>query len=238
MPSYGITGASKGIGREFVHQISRDSPNVVFAIVRDVEAAIPKFPTSSNVHIIKGDVTDPVSLLEAAEQVSKINGGKPQLFRGPFTTAILGGLWATNAFLPLIEKGSEKKIVHISSTAADVGFVRTAGITWGVAYGVAKAGLNTQIARYAVELSPKGIKTLALSPGWVNTYEGPLPKSPELQQYQELQRSHYSKVYGDIDGPISPEASVRKSLQIIGELDETMSGQFLPHDVMRSIIKS
>lgn len=204
MSSYAITGASKGIGLEFVRQLAANTDNTVLAIVRnpkasDINEVASKYP---NVHIIKGDVTDPRSILEAASGASTITGGKldvlihnsnavdsatmalspsqfpfdaeavQKMFEPSLVTAIYGGLWATNAFLPLIEEGAQKKIVHISSAMALPDLINKTGISYAVAYSVAKAGMNVQVAKYAAELAPKGIKVLALSPGWVNTYDG------------------------------------------------------------------
>jgi NAD(P)-dependent dehydrogenase (short-subunit alcohol dehydrogenase family) len=94
------------------------------------------------------------------------------MFEPSLATAVYGGLWTTNAFLPLIEKGVQKKIVHISSGMADLDLIKASGLSYAVAYSVSKAGMNVQVAKYATELAPKGIKVLALSPGWVDTWEG------------------------------------------------------------------
>lgn len=206
MPSYAITGASKGIGREYVRQLSANSSTTVVAIVRDPNATGIKdlYPRNANVHFVRGNVTDPESMLSAATETAKITGGgldvlihnanavdpatfsytpsqipldvkaTEEFFDAPFRTAIYGGLWATNAFLPLIERGVEKKIVHISTGMADLELIKTTGIDYAVSYAVAKAGMNVQVAKYAAELAPKGIKVLALSPGWVDTWEGEL----------------------------------------------------------------
>ena len=210
MSSYAITGASKGIGREYVRQLAANSSNTVLAIVRDPEtSSVSELAVKySNVQLIKGDVTDPTSMLEAASAAAAITGGKLDVlihnsnavhtstipfspsqfpfdaqavraaFDPSFSTAIYGGLWATNAFLPLIEKGTQKKIVHISTGMADLDLIRNTGVSYAVPYTVAKAGMNIQVAKYAAELAPKGIKVLALSPGWVNTWEGKWPSSP------------------------------------------------------------
>ncbi|KIW99721.1 uncharacterized protein Z518_11134 [Rhinocladiella mackenziei CBS 650.93] len=71
-----------------------------------------------------------------------------------------------NAILPLIEQGEEWKIVHISSTKVDIDLIKKTGLPSSVAYAVGKASMNVVIAKYAAELAPKGIKSLALSPGW------------------------------------------------------------------------
>lgn len=204
MPSYAITGASKGIGLEFIRQLAANTDNTVLAIVRNPKASNINevASTNPNVHIVKGDVTDPKSILEAASSASTITGGKldvlihnsnavdsatmglspsqfpfdaeavQKMFEPPLATAIYGGLWTTNAFLPLIEKGTLKKIVHISSAMALPDLIKKSGISYAVAYSAAKAGMNVQVAKYAAELTPKGIKVLALSPGWVDTHDG------------------------------------------------------------------
>lgn len=207
MSSYAITGASKGLGREFVRQLAADTTNTVLAIVRnpespDISELASNYP---NVHVIKGDVTDPKSLVEAASTAATITGGKldvlihnsnavdpatmsfnptqipfdaqatREFFDLPLSTAVYGGIWTTNAFLPLIEKGTQKKIVHMSSGLADPDFIKKTGISYAVAYSVAKASINVLVAKYTAELAPRGIKVLALSPGWVNTWEGKWP---------------------------------------------------------------
>lgn len=207
MSSYAITGASKGIGREFVRQLAADTTNTVLAIVRNPESpGISELASNHpNVHVIKGDVTDPKSISEAALAAAAITGGKLDMlihnsnavdmatvsckptqipfdaqatramFEPPLSTGVYGSLWTTNAFLPLIERGVQKKIVHISTAMADLSFINETGISEAVAYAVAKAGMNVQVAKYAAELAPRGIKVLALSPGLVDTWEGKFP---------------------------------------------------------------
>ncbi|KAK9234857.1 hypothetical protein V1525DRAFT_411769 [Lipomyces kononenkoae] len=257
MSSYAITGASKGIGREFVRQLAANTANTVLAIVRDPESPdISEFAFKySNVHLIKGDATDPKSLLEAASAAAAITGGtldvlihnsnaidlastplNPSqlpfdaeglrvIFDKPFSTAIYGGIWTTNAFLPLIEKGAQKKIVHISSAMAESQLIKKSGVSYAVPYSVAKAGMNVQVAKYAVELAPKGIKVLALSPGWVDTWEGEKP--PEVLQAHEAMLKQFQAVQPDLKGQISSEESVRKCLQVIERLDAETSGLLL-----------
>ncbi|KAL4882052.1 NAD(P)-binding protein [Aspergillus karnatakaensis] len=78
MPSYLITGASRGLGFEFIRQYSQDPANLVIGLVRSVAATEKKvaaeFPDRTNIHIVHGDITDRESLKQAAEQVSKITG--------------------------------------------------------------------------------------------------------------------------------------------------------------------
>lgn len=156
-----------------------------------------------NVHIINGDVGSPEQLAAAATAVSKVTGGRLDIlihnaaatdpatfllppsqlpvdaeglheaFRDTLDTSVFGAIMVTNAFLPLVRQGIKKKIVHISSGMADVNTIKKTGIPYAVAYSAAKAALNVVVAKYAAELAPESIKVLALSPGWVDTYEGP-----------------------------------------------------------------
>ncbi|KAJ5171960.1 short-chain dehydrogenase [Penicillium capsulatum] len=260
MSSYAITGASKGIGREFVRQLAADTTNTVLAIVRNPKSReiSDLASTNSNVHIIKGDVTDPQSILEAASAAATITNGKldvlihnsnavdlatvssnptqmpfdAQAIRGIFdpslSTAIYGGLWTTNAFIPLIEKGTQKKIVHISSAMADLDFINKTGVSYALAYAVAKAGVNVQVAKYAAELAPRGINVLALSPGWVNTWEGEKP--PEVVQAEKIMLKEFQIVEPELKGQVQPEESVTKCLQVIEGLNEKTSGLLLSHN--------
>ncbi|KAL4876533.1 NAD(P)-binding protein [Aspergillus karnatakaensis] len=260
MPIYAITGASKGIGLEFARQLASNPSNNVLAIVRNPES--PSIATLAskhpNIHAIKGDVTDPQSILAAAQSAAAITDGKLDVlihnsnaadaatvgytpsqfpldaeatraaFEPSLLTAVYGGLWTTNAFLPLIEKGAEKKIVHISTGMADINLIKNGGVPIAVAYSVAKAGMNVQVAKYAAELAPKGIKVLALSPGWVDTSGG--EKSEAEAQGDAYLLSRFQTVKPDLKGQIEPEESVRKSLKVIEELDAEKSGTFVSHN--------
>ncbi|KAF4972587.1 hypothetical protein FSARC_860 [Fusarium sarcochroum] len=79
MPSYVITGASRGLGFEFITQLSADSNNTVIGFVRNKGATEEKvqkeIPGRSNLHIVKGDPGSYESLKEAVDQTAKITGG-------------------------------------------------------------------------------------------------------------------------------------------------------------------
>ncbi len=206
MPSYAITGASRGLGLELVKQLSATPANTVFALVRNPATALTLKDLAAKrpaVHVLKADVTDPDSLRAAAAAASTITGGTLdvlihnaaefdmasmaltpsqlpfdhdalwELCRSAMTTNVFGAIWSTNAFLPLIKKGTKKKVIHITTGMADLDFVKATAAPQAVTAGVAKAAMNLVTAKYAAEFASEGIKFLALSPGWVNTAEGP-----------------------------------------------------------------
>ncbi|KAL2133152.1 hypothetical protein VTI74DRAFT_2813 [Chaetomium olivicolor] len=81
MPSYVITGVSRGIGYEFLRQYSSDPNNTVIGIVRNKAATLEKvsqdssFQGRQNFHILQADLTDYNSLRAAAVDTAKITGG-------------------------------------------------------------------------------------------------------------------------------------------------------------------
>ncbi|KAH7915682.1 hypothetical protein BJ138DRAFT_1097628 [Hygrophoropsis aurantiaca] len=76
MSSYVITGAARGLGFEFVNQLSSESSNKVFALVRNKATATNLDNLNRpNVYVFEADITDNAALKVAAEEVSKVTGG-------------------------------------------------------------------------------------------------------------------------------------------------------------------
>ncbi|KAK3392117.1 hypothetical protein B0T20DRAFT_74646 [Sordaria brevicollis] len=81
MSVYVVTGVSKGIGFEFLRQLSEDKDNLVIGLVRNKTATETKVAEElggdrSNVHILHGDLTNYASLKEAAAETAKIVGDR------------------------------------------------------------------------------------------------------------------------------------------------------------------
>jgi NAD(P)-dependent dehydrogenase (short-subunit alcohol dehydrogenase family) len=99
--------------------------------------------------------------------------GKEDLFIQEFescmTTNVTGVLFAINAFLPLVQKSTIKKVVTISSGYADEDVVKTGEISEALPYTLSKVAVNMLNLKFAVEYKGEGITFLALSPGVVLT---------------------------------------------------------------------
>jgi NAD(P)-dependent dehydrogenase (short-subunit alcohol dehydrogenase family) len=135
---------------------------------------------------------------------------------------VFGAINLTNYFLPLIERGTEKKIVHTTTGLSEPDFTLATGIPGLVPYTGSKAMMNVIIAKYGVELRPKDIHIVAISPGWVET--SPLP-----EEGLAWIGSCFRKVDPNVKARIQPEESVRHQLDTISKLGWDVQGRMISH---------
>ncbi|KAL8823382.1 MAG: hypothetical protein Q9191_005910 [Dirinaria sp. TL-2023a] len=107
MSVYAITGVSSGIGFGLLKSISEDPQNLVVGVVRNKAAVEQKVATElgkrSNVHIVRGDLTNYASLKQAAADTAKIVGE-----RGiDYLVGNGGFLTHFDAYSPIGELGEE-----------------------------------------------------------------------------------------------------------------------------------
>ncbi|KAJ8125944.1 hypothetical protein O1611_g7694 [Lasiodiplodia mahajangana] len=79
MPSYLITGVSRGIGFEFLRQLSANPENVVVGLVRNKastdEKVLKELGSRPNIHIVQADLIDYDSLKKSLDDVTPIVKG-------------------------------------------------------------------------------------------------------------------------------------------------------------------
>jgi len=278
MPSYVVAGASRGLGLEFVKQLL-DRGNIVIALARNPSGAKGLVAIKNkNLYIVKADITDVPSLKAAAEETAKITGGSldvlinnaayqdPQhsfhsilefpnedslieSFNACWKTNVLGPILTTNAFLPLLRKGTLKKVLNLDTGVADAEMNLKADLAGQTAYCVSKAALEMVGVKYAIALKAEGFTFLSISPGLVNTAEAPrtphvcgfytshgrltsiIPLAPPeaLPGIQKMVEA-FLKVYPNWKGsPIEPPESVEKMLAILDKATPEDSGKFISH---------
>lgn len=82
-------------------------------------------------------------------------------------TNSLGPLRMVHAFLPLLEKGEEKRLCFVSSEAGSISVCHR---TDGFVYPMSKAALNMAVRLLFEDLYPKGYTFRLFHPGWVKSY--------------------------------------------------------------------
>jgi NAD(P)-dependent dehydrogenase (short-subunit alcohol dehydrogenase family) len=86
-----------------------------------------------------------------------------------FRVNTLGLLHSIQAFLPLIQKGTIKKVANISTGMADLDVINGINIDVSAPYSASKAAANVVIAKFSATYKDEGILFLSVSPGYVAT---------------------------------------------------------------------
>ena len=211
-----VTGANRGIGLEFVKQLTTRGEEVD-ATARDPTSA-PDLQAlvqpGRRLRIHRLDVADDSSVATFAEElaggpvdvlinnagVSGMKGGDPidpaDILR-VFNVNAVGTLRVVRALLGRLRAGKGKKIVNLTSVLGSV--AEASGGRF--AYRMSKSALNMATRVLAQDLGGEGFRTVALHPGWVQTRMG-----------------------GDA-APVPPEQSIRGMLRIIDGLMAEQSGR-------------
>ncbi|KAK9368882.1 hypothetical protein V1509DRAFT_621768 [Lipomyces kononenkoae] len=195
MASYLVTGASRGLGLELARQLASfpaSEVSRVFATARGYAPELEELAkkSSGQVVVIKLDVADEASIKQAEAEVEANLDGKGLdvlinnagiLQYSPngvntmdnltesFTTNVLGVHWVTRTFIPLLQKGTLKKVVNISTTVGSIALARSFHPLPAPAYKITKAALNSLTIQYALDYEQEGFTFFALSPGWLRT---------------------------------------------------------------------
>jgi NAD(P)-dependent dehydrogenase (short-subunit alcohol dehydrogenase family) len=226
-----VTGANRGIGLALT-RVLLASGNVVIAGCRKPDQA-DELKQLTRLHpetidLVECDVDREREMAEAAEaslarrkklDVIVNNAGiRPEggnesilnidlnLFWQAFDTNVLGVARVIRAFYAMLAQSERPRIVNVSSGLGSIS-ARTSYDYY--AYSTSKAALNILTRAIAFELAPRGVTTVAISPGWVRTGMG-----------------------GE-DATLSPEESARALAETIKEIGPELNGQFLNREGRR-----
>jgi len=185
-----VTGANKGIGFEVVRELARLGLRV-FLGARNAKAgraAAEKLSKDGDVVFLEIDISDADSIRRAAEQLSKdsdrldvlvSNAGilldedksaltiTPEIFETTLRTNTLGPWLVAQAFVPLLKKSAEPRIVNVSSGG---GQLDGGADGWAPGYCVSKTALNGVTVQLAAALPKFAVNSVC--PGWVRTDMG------------------------------------------------------------------
>lgn len=239
---YFISGGNRGIGYEFVKQLSSNPENTIIASTRDASNSpeLQKLADSNaNVKIVKLDVSDSESIEGLDQQLKTIakdgidilisNAGiaksfypaietERSVYEDHYRTNVLGPIYLTKALYPYLKLKDTKQLVYISSLSGSIGGMIPLSSS---AYGQSKAALNYTVKELSLELGPEGFVAISVHPGMVSTDMGKENTAKFLElNPQILEAFKGAKVY-------SPEESVETQLEkIIFKLSKDDNGKF------------
>jgi NAD(P)-dependent dehydrogenase (short-subunit alcohol dehydrogenase family) len=221
MPTVLITGANRGIGLEFIRQYA-EAGWQVFACSRHTDAkalneVADQHPGKVSLHQL--DVSDGEQIERLARQLSDtaidvlINnagiypGGDKESFGTidyeawvkAFQVNTMAPLKMAESFIEHVAKSGEKKIVNITSKMGSIDDNTSGGY---YLYRSSKTALNMVVKSLSLDLAPRGITTIVLHPGWVQTD------------------------MGGFNAPTPPDRSVAGMRRVIAELSQKDSGRF------------
>jgi len=194
-----ITGANKGIGFETAKQLLQKG-FYVYIGSRNLENGLQsveklKAINLTNVEAIQIDVTDDNSVKNARTELGKktevldvlinnagINGGAPNTaleattgqFLAAYDTNVFGVVRVTQAFIDLLKKSPEPRIVMVSTSVGSLSLQSDPNwLAYNFAkyavYGSSKAALNMFTIHLAYELRDTAFKVNAVCPGYTKT---------------------------------------------------------------------
>lgn len=254
--SYVITGANKGLGLEFVNQLSAVPDTIIFAFARNLELAteLKKLKAErDNIHLLQVDITNLQDLANAADYVAKVTGGSLD--------------WLINNaayiepyrfFLPLHEYPAEDlandmrtafetNVAGVSQTintflpllrAGETKKVITLSSGIGDDEFTKAAGLAVNapysISKYALNLTILKYALGLKDEGFIFLSIAPglvdtfdgRPFTPEMQAAYMKIIAQFKAVYPDFAGPITPKQSVEMMLNVFSQLKPEHSGNF------------
>jgi NAD(P)-dependent dehydrogenase (short-subunit alcohol dehydrogenase family) len=217
-----VTGASRGIGFEFVRQCLMRGDHV-FAACRDPESAYALHEIESDhLHLITLDVSDEYSIETSYAVVNSqtdaldllINNAgvilddEDELGRLTFENLLyilrinaVAPILIAQRYLDLLQRGSDPKIIGITSEYGSIASKPDGG-PYG--YSASKAALNLFMRTLAFE--QRSVTTFVIDPGWVRTD------------------------MGGGDASLSPERSVGGMMRVIERASRRDTGKFFRWD--------
>ncbi|MCW2752268.1 MAG: putative short-chain dehydrogenase/reductase [Aeromicrobium sp.] len=167
-----VTGANRGIGKEFVQQLLDRGAAKVYAAARDPRSATH---TDPRVVPLALDVTDPDSIARAAEQAPDVNvlvnnagistptpvlNRDTSKLRRELEVNLFGPLAVTSAFIDSVVEG-KGVIVNVASALSWLGL--------GGSYSISKAALWSATDSMRIDLAAKGVQVVGVYMGYVDT---------------------------------------------------------------------
>jgi NAD(P)-dependent dehydrogenase (short-subunit alcohol dehydrogenase family) len=171
-----VTGGTKGAGKAIAERLAQAGAKVIITA---------RNATESNFHFIAADLSKPEGTQHVTDEIKKTYGGVDILINnmggsetpgGGFQaltdthweetiqTNLLAPVRLDRALIPWMLEKSSGVIIHIASIQGRMPLYDST-----LPYAAAKAGLINYSKSLSNELSPKGVRVLTVSPGFIQT---------------------------------------------------------------------
>ena len=224
MATWLVTGASRGLGLEFVRQLADRGERVIATCRGDhsMRGLDALYDTRENFQVMELEVADDKSIAALGRQLEGqaidvlINNAGIYGSRGLSLGKLDGDDWAevmrvnciapvllAQTLLPNLRRGKARKLVFITSKMGSIADNRGGG---SYAYRSSKSALNAAVKSLSVDLAGEDFISVVLHPGWVQT---------------------------DMGGPdalIDAQTSVSGMLRMIDRVGPVDSGSFFGYD--------
>ncbi len=219
-----VTGANRGIGLEFVRQLLERGEHVVATCRQPGKATALNALAGEHpghLHVLPLDVADAKSRAGLLRELPLVLGddGRIDLLLnnagvlhsgerfGHVEAGVLEDSLRTNAVAPFLLAQALAPLLAdggtLANTSSQLGSITNTTRFGTPSYAISKAAQNMASALLAHALAERGIKVLALHPGWVQTD------------------------MGGAQAQVTPEDSVAGLLRVIDAATPTQSGAFL-----------
>jgi len=224
-----ITGASRGFSRIWTEAFLKRGYNVVAAIRNPETLTELTKDFSSNLWVLKLDVTDKKASFDAVEtakthfgridvlinnagygHIGAVEELNEQDVRTQFETNVLGSLWTIQAVLPVMRQQKAGHIIQLSS-ALGLNTVSLMGL-----YSASKFAVEGLTETLATEVSGFGIKVTILEPaGFSTDFFGTnsLALSESLPAYDSIRKDFYERANDQDSG--NPVATANALLTLV-----------------------
>ena len=174
-----VTGGTKGAGKAIADRLLKAGATVIITARNAPDEA------NDNLHFIAADLSEPTSTQNMIDEVlltyqkldilinnlggSETKGGgfsvlTDQDWETSLQTNLLAPVRLDRGFLPQMIVQKSGVIIHIASIQGKLPLYDST-----LPYAAAKAGLINYSKSLSNEVSPKGVRVLTVSPGWINT---------------------------------------------------------------------
>jgi NAD(P)-dependent dehydrogenase (short-subunit alcohol dehydrogenase family) len=228
-----ITGANKGIGYETARKLG----GTILVGARDKDrgeaAASALRAEGHDARAVRLDVTDAAVVAEAVEWADRefgrldtlINNAgmagddkapselSADVLRRTYETNVFGVATVTNAFIPLLRRSDDPRVVNVTSELGSLGYMSDPETDFyaynTLAYNSSKSALNAITLVYAKELT--GFRVNAVSPGYCSTdlnghsgYRTPEQGAESVARVALLPPGGPTATFFAMDGSIAP----------------------------------